>query len=249
MLTAMLVFVRIASLLAGLPVFTARGVPRHVSVLLAVAITILIVGSMPPVTEEVTLPLLVLGLGSEAVLGFLLAVAVRFVFATFTVAAELMDRQMALGMSSFGDPILQMNQSPIGILGSWLAGLSFLGLGLHHRFLEGIAFSFHRVPAGALTDLTPLAGHLVEVGGLTIRLGFQLAGPLFALTFLVNVFIGVLSRLAPKMNVFFSVGLTLNSAVGLVILSLSMPWMLTVHGEAMVGALERFATMIAAVGP
>ena len=56
--------------------------------------------------------------------------------------------------------------------------------------------------------------------GACISLGAQLAGPLILMAWMINVLVGVLGRLAPRMNVFLSIGMTLL-AVGVVLVMLS----------------------------
>jgi flagellar biosynthesis protein FliR len=67
------------------------------------------------------------------------------------------------------------------------------------------------------------------------------------LVWLINVFFALLGRMAPKMNVFFSIGLTANSAAGLYIFAVAMPWILIAHTEAMKEAVRNMARMVEAV--
>jgi len=69
--------------------------------------------------------------------------------------------------------------------------------------------------------------------GTCISLGAQLAGPLILMAWMINVLVGVLGRLAPRMNVFLSIGMTLSSAVGVVLVMLSLPWMMVSHEAAL----------------
>ena len=112
-----------------------------------------------------------------------------------------------MGMAMFMDPVLQLQQSPIGVLASWCSGLVFLGMGLHLKFIEGIAYSFHWIPPGQAGSVAPTAPLLLEATQLAILVGFQLSGPLLVLVLLVNTFIGIMAKLAPKMNMFFSIHL------------------------------------------
>ena len=170
----------------------------------------------------------------------------RGAFASFTVGAEMLSRQTALGMSSFMDPVMNLGQSPLGIVGSWLAGVVFIAANQHLRVLEVLAASFDRVPPGATVEIGSLAEAVSGAVGTAIIVGVQLSGPLVALVFLVNVFIGILARLAPRMNVFFSVGMTLNSIVGIWLFAIALPWMLQAHGHVVDDAITGVTKLLLA---
>jgi len=235
--TAALVFGRVSSLMLTLPVLSTVGLPKYVGVLLAVLLTLLVAPSVPLV-DEPTFATMIIGLAGEMMLGASLGLIVRAAFASFTVAAEMLSRQTALGMSSFMDPVMNLGQSALGIIASWLAGIVFIATHQHLRVLEVIAFSFERVPPGRLADVGVLADAIAEGVGTAIIVGVQLSGPLVALVFLVNVFIGILARLAPRMNVFFSVGMTVNSVVGIWLFAIALPWILQAHGDVVVSSID-----------
>lgn len=235
--TAALVFGRMSALMLTLPVFSTVGLPRYVAVLLAVLLTLLVAPSVPLV-DDPTLGMAMVGFAGEMLLGASLGLVVRAAFASFSVAAEMLSRQTALGMSSFMDPVMNLGQSPLGIVASWLAGVVFIAANQHLRVLEVLAGSFDRVPPGGAVDVSLLADAVAGAVGTAIIVGVQLSGPLVALVFLVNVFIGILARLAPKMNVFFSVGMTLNSVVGIWLFAVALPWMLQAHGHVVDDAIN-----------
>lgn len=246
--TAALVFGRFSGLLLSLPVFSTQGLPRYVAVLLSVMLTMLVAPGIPLVEGPVTTGLMIIGLGSEILLGASLGMVVRAAFSAFAVAAELLARQTALGMASILDPVLNFGQSPLGVLASWLAGLVFLASNQHLTVLIVLSDSFGEVPPAGLLRTGPLAAALAEGVEAALILGVQLAGPLIALVFLVNVFIGILGKLAPRMNVFFSVGMTVNSVVGIWLFGLALPWMLDRHGEALQESIHTVVRLIGAVG-
>jgi flagellar biosynthesis protein FliR len=81
----------------------------------------------------------------------------------------------------------------------------------------------------------------------TIVLGMQLAGPVLALVWLVQVFVMVLTKIAPRMNIYFSVGMILVNGAGLMLLGLSLPYLLKTHGEAMHYATELLTQAVQAI--
>lgn len=244
--TAALVFGRLSALMLTLPVMSTVGLPRYVGILVSVMLTVLILPSVPYV-EDPSLSVMFLGFASEVFLGASLGLIIRAAFSSFAVAAEMMSRQAALGMSSLTDPVMNLGQSPLGVVASWLAGFVFLGANQHLRVLEALAGSFHRVPPGHLVDVGVLTQALHDGIITALVVGTQLAGPIIALVFLVNVFIGILAKLAPRMNVFFSVGMTVNSIIGIWLFGVALPWMLDVHGGVVDASIHEVLVLI--LGP
>jgi len=178
---------------------------------------------------------------SELSLGLMLSLSVMAVFAAMAFASELMSMQMGLVMASLFNPLQKQTSGPVGTLATWVSGMLFLGAGLHLRCVEAVGASFAWVPPGELS--LPTAGVATVIGavGSMFSLGLQLAAPLLAMVFMINVLVAVLARLAPRMNVFFSLGMTLTSGVGLLMLAVALPWLLMAHRAALEDAVRGVA--------
>lgn len=231
--TAFLVFIRVGALLLNLPIFSAQGVPRYVPLLVALALTVLIAPGQPVLANGESLAVLALALGSEVILGALLGMIVSAVFSAVALGTEIASQQMGLSMASMFDPLTNSNAGLVGTIASMLAGLMFISAGLHLRFVELVARSFEVIPVGLGGLPTEGAPAVTLAIGQAITLGVQLAGPVLVLVWAINVFVGILARLAPSMNVFFSVGMSAGSVVGLLIFSVSLPYMLAAHEAAL----------------
>lgn len=230
--TLLLVFARIAAFLSLLPVLSTNGVPKYVGIFLAVLLTVLVgphvtVVAMPAGVEGI------LSIGSEVMLGLVVGTGVHAVFSSLTLASEVSSQQTGFAMMTLFDPVFKVSEGPLGILAAWLAGWVFLLSGLHLEFLLLVSESFQSVPPGTAAVSDTLAWSLPKVVGESIGLGVQLAGPVVVLVFLVNAFVGMLTRLAPRMNVFFSVGMSLTGTAGISLFALALPWMLATHEDAM----------------
>ncbi len=231
--TGLLVFGRVGGLLLSLPVFSAQGVPRHVGVLGAFALTIVLGPVAPVAAHPSSLSVLLASLATEILLGLMMGSCVRAIFGALALAAEIMSGQMGLAMATLFDPMLRSNQGTMGTLGSWIAAAVFLGLGLHLRALEVVAGSFTVIGPGEVHTVLRGGPVLLDAVAATIVLGVQLAGPVVALVWMVNCFVAVLSRLAPNMNVFFSVGMVMTNVAGIVLFGVALPYLLTVHAGAL----------------
>jgi flagellar biosynthetic protein FliR len=233
LVTAGLVFARLGSLIAAMPVISAREIPKHVPILLSAVLAILIAPSIEVMPVESISAGLIVGLAGEILLGAAVGLSVRAVFSAIAMACELASMQMGLAMAAQFNPLQMQQTGPLAILCTWISGGIFLISGLHLRCIEIVAASFQIVPPGtAGLHEAALQSVLLAVGA-CISLGAQLAGPLILMAWMINVLVGVLGRLAPRMNVFLSIGMTLSSAVGVVLVMLSLPWMMVSHEAAL----------------
>ncbi len=227
--TVLFVFVRLVTVMSSLPLFGSLGMPRQVVLVASICAAIVVTPHLPPVAVPLTVGTLVFAGVLEMVYGLLLTLGIRIVFAAVGLAGEMMGLQMGLALATLFDPLQRESSSALGTLSTWLAGLVFLGTGLHLTILELVAESFRvSPPGGQVVDLSVVPS-LIEAMGLHFALGVQLAGPLIALVFVLNVFMALLTRLAPRMNVFFALGLTATSVCGMLLLWASMPWWIRVH--------------------
>jgi flagellar biosynthesis protein FliR len=230
--TGGLVFCRTAGLVGTLPVFAAQGTPKHVPIFAALSVTLLVAPAIPLVEAPAHLGVLIAGVAGEIFLGATAGLTVRAVFAALAMGCEIMAMQMGLAIATMFNPLERQQAGPLGLMASWAAGLAFVANGLHLRCIEAVGVSFTHLPPGAWTgnlDFLTLFPAAVES---TIVLGVQLAGPILGLVWLVNLLVAILARLAPKMNVFFSIGMTLTSVLGIWMLAMALPWILAVHGAA-----------------
>jgi len=242
--TAALVFCRLVGLVATLPLFSAQGIPRHVPVFTALGVMLVVAPSVPLVAVPDHTMAWFAGVITELGLGLLAGTSVRTVFAALAMGSEMMAMQMGLAMATLFNPLEKQQSGPLGSLASWTAGLTFLAAGLHSRCLEIVAASFHAIPPGTAGWQPDALQGLVEAVQAALALGLQLAGPILLMVWFVNVLVAVLARLAPRMNVFFSIGMTLTSSLGIVLLAVALPWLVAVHHAAVEQAVASLAAWL-----
>jgi flagellar biosynthetic protein FliR len=171
---------------------------------------------------------------SELAIGILMGSSVYAMFAAIAMGTQIMAVQGGLGMASMANPIINGQGSVLSALATWLSGLIFLSMGLHYKCIAIVIESFRVIaPGGATLKVFDAGPTLIYVVGRMIMLGLSLSGPVLGMVFIVNMFIAIMSKLAPKMNMFFSVGFTLSSALALMLFGLSLNWLLAAHSAEM----------------
>lgn len=217
----MLVFSRAGGLLALAPAFSGQSVPVVIRVALAFLLATMFV-SLVPMPREAPNHFLVftLAIGHEVVVGLLMGFAVRFIFYALEMTGQIMATEIGLMMSSSLDPISHAESSPVTTALSYIGIVIFFISGAHHLMLMAFLRSFELVPAAAGNFDPRVADIVVRESGKIFLLAVQMAAPLIAINFLVNLSLAILSRAAPTINAFLLsipvqivAGLTIFSAV------------------------------------
>jgi flagellar biosynthetic protein FliR len=248
LVTAFLVASRMGAVIMTMPVVGNQGIPAMIKLLLTLALTSVIAPVVPATDIPYSVSALIFMMMGEVFIGLLVGGAMRLVFGVLHLAGEAIGMQIGHAAASMFDPMIQGTAGPLTRMAVLLGGLAFLGADLHLQILHGMAISFEVVPPG--TASTPLAGAGIWPGivGMVFLTGAKMAAPIMALVFLVNLFVAMLTRLAPSMNVFFSLGLILTLIAGHLLFYLALPNMLDVALQLMRDSLHLLPIIWQAVG-
>jgi flagellar biosynthetic protein FliR len=232
-------FLRVLALFQVMPVLGQRTVPMRVRVGLAFLITLGSSASLPPV-EPVPLdsaPAVMLVI-QQLLIGLTLGFSVRLVFAAVELAGEIAGLQMGMNFAGFFDPILASQATATSRFFGTLIAFLFIVTDGHLHVIGAVVQSFQAFPV-APEPFAFLRATQPQVWGAEIfRLGLWIATPLIAIMLLVNMVLGVVSRVAPQANI-FSLGFPITMGVGLI----GMVFMLPLMETPFVAAIERMLSM------
>jgi flagellar biosynthesis protein FliR len=223
---ALLVFplARVLGLMASAPIFNNVGTPMRVRLMAGLAITLALIPILPPMPAIPAGSWIGLAvIAEQTLIGILMGFALRLAFITVDVAGELIGLQMGLSFAVFYDP-QNAGQTPvltefIGLLTT----LIFLALNGHLMILAALAESFSLLPVTLAPPHAAGLSTLLRWSGVIFASGLLLSLPLIAALLIANIALGVLSRVAPQLNL-FAVGFPVTLAVGFVVLMFSLPY-------------------------
>jgi flagellar biosynthetic protein FliR len=175
----------------------------------------------PPITAGSWLGLTVIV--EQLLIGSMMGFALRIAFAAIDVAGELIGLQMGLSFATFFDPVAG-GQTPVmtQFLGL-LTALFFLAMNGHLLAIYLVAESFTVLPISSLPFHAVSLAALVKAASMMFSLGVLLALPLITALLVTNLALGVLSRVAPALNL-FAVGFPVTMALGFLVLLLCLPY-------------------------
>ena len=233
-------FLRALALFTSLPVLGQRVVPARVRIALAFFITVAAqatLPAMPTVALDSSAALLLAA--QQVLIGLALGFAVRIVFAAVEMAGELVGLQMGLNFASFFDPATASQTNAAGRLFGSMVALLFIVVDGHLAVIAALVQSFSAFPVstdvlGWLRTLQPQAW-----GAEIFHLGLWIALPLVGMLLFVNIVLGVISRVAPQINV-FAVGFPITLSVGLIGMLVTLPMMQSPFTMALERMLANF---------
>jgi flagellar biosynthetic protein FliR len=222
-----LVLTRITGLLAAFPVLGSEQMPLQLRAALGALLATVILPVIPvPAMVPTGLPELAGLMASELAIGLLLGTVVAWVLEAVAFAGTLMDTQMGFSFVQFLDPATSQSSSVSGSLMMQMAALLVFITGLHHQMILALVDSYRVAPMGHGVPLQVMG--LVSLLGQLLAKGFQLAFPVLAVLFLLDLILGISGKFMPQLQL-LQLSFPLKIALGMAILGLLLrelgPWL------------------------
>ncbi|MED5465591.1 MAG: flagellar biosynthetic protein FliR [Myxococcota bacterium] len=215
----MLVSTRLGALITTLPIMGFEPAPKKfravLTIVLALGMTASLPGYVPPTS-------LTLGLLQEALFGATIGLTVRVILATVEMAGELISLQMGFGFNKTVDPLTKSESGPITRILSIITGVLFFATGTYQAVLRALGDSFGAFPPGASTFKPDFKALVLDAGSTMIISGARIALPLVILALIGQMCFGLMTKVAPEMNV-WGLGFTFIIGFGFVGIIIFMP--------------------------
>ncbi|ADV01553.1 flagellar biosynthetic protein FliR [Alicycliphilus denitrificans] len=216
-------FLRVLALFTSAPVFSMRAIPVRVRIGLAFLVALCAQAALPgqPVIDlngrEAAGAVL-----QQVGVGLAIGFAVRLVFVAVELAGEVIGLQMGLNFASFFDPASNAQVSAVARFFGNIAMLLFVVVNGHLMVLMAVVKSFESFPVDGHFLQAVAQMRLHELGASVFASGLWIALPMIALLLFVNLTLGVISRVAPQMNI-YAVGFPVTLTVGMLGITATLP--------------------------
>jgi len=231
-----LLLVRPGLLIAAAPPFGALYTPVPVKIGLSVVLGVVLAPSIDVPGAVAVAPLAII-LAREAAIGLALALSVRVLMAGAELAGQLAGFQLGFSYAATVDPQTGARNSVVAGLYTSLVLLTFLGIDGHHALLRALADSYRELPIGLGHIGGGLATQTANLLGLLFVFGTQVAAPVVIVLLVAEVAIGLVSRVAPALNMMV-IGFPVRLIAGLVALAAAIGVVPAVVSRLVVPALE-----------
>lgn len=228
-------FLRVLAVFTAAPVFSSRAFPMRAKIALAFFVAVAMQASLPDMpligfNDPRAMGVVVQQVGVGLAIGF----AIRVVFSAMELAGEVVGFQMGLNFAAFFDPTLNAQSSAVARFFGQMTSLLFLALNGHLMVLLAIHRSFQSFPLDQNFLETLARMQLQRLGTDLFASALWIALPMVGMLMFVNLALGIISRVAPQMNI-FAVGFPVTLAVGLIGIAVTLPML----DQAFMGLMER----------
>lgn len=166
-----------------------------------------------------SLSLLIAGV-HEFFVGAMMGLSVRMIFGGVEFAGQVIASESSLAMAGIFDPAARQESTVTSVLLLQFSILLYFVLGAHQELLAALMGSFSLVSIGSGFLEHGDIDALVRQGLNMFALGLQIAAPIIAINFVLNLAFAILGKAAPKIQVFM-VSFPFRIALCLWILGLS----------------------------
>ncbi len=233
-----LAFFRLAGMMAFAPLFGSTRIPKRVKAMMAAILAMAVVGGLgTPVAMPQSLWTLAVGIGGELAFGIAMGMAMSFSFFAVQWAGEMIGQQMGLSLGEVFDPQFGGQSTVVGDLYFMLTLVIFLLIGGHHAMLLGVRDSFAALPLLSIGINQSVINLMVGLLQACTILAVRLAAPMLVTMLVVEVALGFISKTMPQFNV-MTAGLSLRSAIGLIVLIVGISLSSGVIRESLLNAMQ-----------
>ncbi len=185
----------------------------------------------------------------EAMVGLLIGFAVTLCQQIAAFAGTVVDMQIGLSMVSMMDPSTSQQITITGSLYSQYLTIALIITGMYRYILSALVDSFKLVPInGVVINPDKMLAVLLDFLRDYIVIGFRICLPIFIITFITNVILGVLAKVSPQMNM-FSVGIQIKIVVGLVIMFITVTMLSDASNFIFINMKEMIADFVYSMQP
>lgn len=201
-----LVLTRLSGLFTSAPFFSTFNLPMQIRVLFACTVAFImypVVASKANFVLPNSMPELTVLIFLEFAIGFLIGFVANLVFDGVRIAGSLLSIQMGISMAEILDPNTGESSPAIANIYTNLATLVFFAVNAPNWLFESVYYSFFAMPIGFSGVFSgPVVGNIMTLSAQMFRIAFGLAMPIMAVLLVVDVLLGLMSKMMPQMNIF-----------------------------------------------
>lgn len=221
----LLIMIRVSSFIVVSPVFFPKGINNIFKIIFSFAFSLILFSIIAPdikitVQNEVQYIFLIF---SEVIIGILIGIFVNLLFQLFSGIGSILDCQGGFSSAQIFDPMTNNNSSVIEKFFYWISLSVFIILNGHHYFIRAFIFSYDKIKIGDLNFTSNLLDSFVNTTFIIFRSSFMIIVPIIIVLIFVDVILGIISRIIPKINIIvISFPFKIVVTVGLLIISVKI---------------------------
>lgn len=225
-LAVFLLFCRIGGCIMLMPGFSSARIPMQVRLFLAVSVTLalapLLLNALAPALPDLSAVRMLGLIASETMVGALIGIMGRLFFAALQFMASA--GAMYVGYGGLPGPGIEDTEPvpALTVLVTLTATLLLFITEQHWEVLRALVASYTALPFAEPLAPEFTVAKLVDVASKAFLLALQITAPFLVYSLIVNLMVGVASKLAPQIPAYF-ISLPFMVAGGIFVLYFTLP--------------------------
>ncbi len=212
-----LLFFRFAALFIATPIFSHQNIPMAIKAAMAFFFTIVFYPSLPPLQIEINFITILISILSEFMFGLAIGIVLQLAYNVITFAGGQISFMMGFSMASAIDPQTGVSMPIISQFLSLMGLMVLMAMDLHHWILLFIDKSLSTIPLGGFVMSEDLFNYIIHATSNMFMVGFMIAFPIIALSWLADIIFGMLMKTMPQFNLLV-IGFPIKIMVAFVVL-------------------------------
>jgi len=212
-----LLFFRFAGLFIAIPIFSHQNIPVNIKASFALFFTIVFYPSMPPLDIPINIATIIMSILSEFLLSLVVGLVLQLAYHIITFAGGQISFMMGFSMATAIDPQSGVSMPIVAQFLSLLTLMLLFSLNMHHWILLFVNESLTSIPLGSFIMQEKLFGYLMHAATQIFVVGFMIAFPIVALSWMVDIIFGMLMKTMPQFNLLV-IGMPIKIGVGLAVI-------------------------------
>ncbi len=225
----MLSLCRLLPIISLSPFFGAKVLAHPVKVVFAISLFVIFLPQLLLTTQApLTFNLNIIFLAAkEMFIGLSIGFLVSIPFMIVQNVGLLIDHQRGGASLMVNDPTMQNQSSPLGTLFNMMLIYCFFVIDGPFIFINAIARSYELVPIDRFLSVqfftadSPFWKQQIKILNQIMVITIQLAGPALIMILMTDVYLGIVNRLAPQVQITF-LGMPLKSLLALLVVALGL---------------------------
>lgn len=235
----LMVFARLMGIFVTVPFFSGLAMPVRMRLGFAFFVSLMVVPLV--VAAGIQAPANIVDFGARLLGNFVFGAGIGFfiyvVIVSFQVSAQIFSIPMGLGMNEVVDPMSQIQVPALGnILGIMILFL-LIRIDGHFYFVQLIVDSFAKVELIQQSTIGLLTQGLVSSLVTMFQTALKIALPIISITLMMDMAMGMISRVAPQFNVMI-MGFNIKILAGFLVIFMALPILINLGTMVINGILN-----------
>lgn len=221
LILVLLVFARVSGVFLLSPFLRMQVVPIMMKVFLALIISFVTASTLNlNVNLDFELLTIMFVISKEFLVGLLIGFIFNIVFWGMRFGGGIIDFELGFQAATLFT-FMESSPSLFGQFMEMVVLMLFLFLNGHHQIFEALYLSYAKIPIGLGNLTTATMAELGKFLANVTIIALKISAPVFVSTFLVNISLAMLSRMAPQTNIFV-ISFQVKIAVALLVFFVSL---------------------------